>query len=311
MASWVRLIGLSVPLTILKSWLYALTTISSSVFVLLPIALITYNNYYHALIPRNSSFVVPLSFTNTPDGRYITSSVISPSGRLDALGLGLGLGKWEDVDLELSYVFEVCLYVVCKPKTELYSIDKISYAYVFTDTNTTNTESESGAGGVPEKHEIVVTDDDDNRVFHTGSFVLNCDPYSIYATNNHIIPYNLRFYIAPHLTLILQSTTMRLNHFEIRGDKVSQLGDFQVRLGLPEGSVEDFVIDDNESFLKVNVVWTGFRYYLVKYYYSCYLVGTAFFFGVTAGFGIVVSYAMLLLNNRASVNALNGSKKRL
>ncbi|RCK58028.1 hypothetical protein Cantr_06458 [Candida viswanathii] len=303
MASWVRFIGLSVPLTIIKSWLYALTTISSSIFVLLPIALITYNNYYHALIPRNSSFVVPLSFTSSPDGSYVTSSVISPSGKLDALELVLG--KWEDVDLELSYVFEVCLYVVCKPKTELYAIDKLSYAYVFTDTKT-STESESG--GVPEKQEVMVIDD---RVFHTGSFVLNCDPYSIYAANNHIIPYNLRFYFAPYLTLILQSTTMRLNHFEIRGDKVSGLSDFQVRLSLPEGSVEDFVIDDNESFLKVDVVWTGFRYYLVKYYYSCYLVGTAFFFGVMAGFGIFVSYAMLFFNNRASVNSLSGSKKRL
>lgn len=60
----------------------------------------------------------------------------------------------------------------------------------------------------------------------------------------------------------------------------------------------DFLIDDNFSFLKIEVIWTGFRYYLVKYYYSCYVIGSLIFFGIMSGFGILISYAMLYINNR-------------
>ena len=43
--------------------------------------------------------------------------------------------------------------------------------------------------------------------------------------------------------------------------------------------------------------WTGFRYYMVKYYYSCYLIGTIIFFMVSAGvgFSLVIQFYYLII----------------
>lgn len=63
--SWLRYLGLTVPLAALRSYLYMATTATTSLFVLLPIAMITYDQYYKTLIPNESSPIIPLNFTTT------------------------------------------------------------------------------------------------------------------------------------------------------------------------------------------------------------------------------------------------------
>lgn len=156
--SWLRYLGLTVPLAALRSYLYMATTATTSLFVLLPIAMITYDQYYKTLIPNESSPIIPLNFTTTT----------------------------------------------------------ITYKNLKLSSNNNN----------------------DN-------------------INNQV------------------STPTAAQNQEIR-----------------------YLIDDNFSWIQFDVKWTGFRYYMVKYYYSCYLIGTIIFFMVSAGVGFFTSYTILLLNNR-------------
>lgn len=301
MTNWLKFLGISVPLTIARSWLYIITTISSLLFILFPISLITYNNYYHSLIPKNSSFKIPLNFTILNNSNKIHSNIINPMMFKDI------------IDNELTYNFEIELSILCKPKSELYSIDKIQYEFI----NILNSDNLIKSSSSSSSSSIVDNDNNDGDkkmiirkkkkrifgdVFHKGSFILNCDPYEIYSRNNYIIPYNFKFLISPYLTKISQSIVLNFNKFKILGKNLSNMNEFQINLTNKNNNNNDndydFLIDDNFSFLKIEVIWTGFRYYLVKYYYSCYVIGSLIFFGIMSGFGILISYAMLYINNR-------------
>lgn len=158
--SWLRYLGLTVPLAALRSYLYMATTATTSLFVLLPIAMITYDQYYKTLIPNESSPIIPLEIP------------------------GDQLKNWNNF-------------------------------------------------------KIILNNNNNDNI------------------NNQV------------------STPTAAQNQEIR-----------------------YLIDDNFSWIQFDVKWTGFRYYMVKYYYSCYLIGTIIFFMVSAGVGFFTSYTILLLNNR-------------
>ena len=230
--SWLRYLGLTVPLAALRSYLYMATTATTSLFVLLPIAMITYDQYYKTLIPNESSPIIPLNFTTTT----------------------------------------------------------ITYKNLKLSSNNNN-----------------------NKSFKQGSIILNCDPYVIYSQNNQFIPFNFRFWLSPYLIEHSQINNINLLPLEIPGDQLKNWNNFKIilnnnnndninnQVSTPTAAQNQeirYLIDDNFSWIQFDVKWTGFRYYMVKYYYSCYLIGTIIFFMVSAGVGFFTSYTILLLNNR-------------
>lgn len=264
MTNWLKYLGISIPLTILKSWLFTITTISSSILILLPISLITYNNYYNSLIPLNNQFKLPLKF-DTNDNK---SNIIN------------GFKDSDVIDSEVNYELNFELYVVCKPKESLFNVDKINYQFITSNYREEQDKDEDR--------------DKDEEIFE-GSFILNCDPYELYSRKNYIIPYNLRFLISPYLTKISQSIIIKSKIFLIKGYELINLNNLQIKLN--DLNSNDYLIDDNYSYLIVNIKWNGFRYYLVKYYYSCFIIGSLLFFGIMSGFSILISYIMLYINN--------------
>lgn len=170
--------------------------------------------------------------------------------------------------------------------------------------------------------EIITTNDNNNdndnnnnnnKSFKQGSIILNCDPYVIYSQNNQFIPFNFRFWLSPYLIEHSQINNINLLPLEIPGDQLKNWNNFKIilnnnnndninnQVSTPTAAQNQeirYLIDDNFSWIQFDVKWTGFRYYMVKYYYSCYLIGTIIFFMVSAGVGFFTSYTILLLNNR-------------
>ncbi|KAG7664866.1 uncharacterized protein J8A68_001624 [[Candida] subhashii] len=111
------------------------------------------------------------------------------------------------------------------------------------------------------------------------------DPHLTY-----IFEFNLHL-ICPDRGGVQPQSTIRKIGFEIRGDKISEkIRDFRLQL-----TNVDYLIDDNLSCFKYVVKWTGFRYYLVKYYYICFILGTVLFAGISGFTSLATSYGLLAL----------------
>lgn len=249
--SWIRFFGLVVPVQITKGWLYILTTLGTGLFILLPLAILTYNEYYNSLVPNPSSPPIALNFTST---NLTHLSNLIPS-----------LIEDFEFDPHLTYIFEFNLHLICPDRGGVQpqsTIRKIGY-------------------------EI----QDDLGTFHQGSYILDCSSHYTYSQHNDYIPYNLRTWVPPFLVSYSRSNPVSLSRFEIRGDKIlEQIRDFRLQL-----TNVDYLIDDNLSCFKYVVKWTGFRYYLVKYYYICFILGTVLFAGISGFTSLATSYGLLAL----------------
>ena len=317
--SWLRYLGLTVPLAALRSYLYMATTATTSLFVLLPIAMITYDQYYKTLIPNESSPIIPLNFTTTTityknlklssnnnNNNNNNNNHISNTKNILISNAINPIFQNYQYDDQLIYIFNINIQAICLPHNNLqHEITKINYELISsTTTETTNDKNDNNNDN---------DDNNNNKSFKQGSIILNCDPYVIYSQNNQFIPFNFRFWLSPYLIEHSQINNINLLPLEIPGDQLKNWNNFKIilnnnnndninnQVSTPTAAQNQeirYLIDDNFSWIQFDVKWTGFRYYMVKYYYSCYLIGTIIFFMVSAGVGFFTSYTILLLNNR-------------
>ncbi|EGW31582.1 uncharacterized protein SPAPADRAFT_51578 [Spathaspora passalidarum NRRL Y-27907] len=172
-----------------------------------------------------------------------------------------------EFDSELTYIFNIDLELLCP------------------DHNPENT-----------LHKIYYQLNDNAGVFHQGSFILDCNPQLIYSVHNIYVPYALQSWVSPIFSSQARNHPVTLQTYELRGRELASIPQFTMKLD----NNRQYLIDDNESQLRFDVKWTGFRYYLVKYYYSCFAVGTFIFFSISSGVSVLVSYALLLYNAKQS-----------
>ncbi|CAI5758606.1 unnamed protein product [Candida verbasci] len=257
--NWLRFFGLVLPLTLTRQWLYFTTTLSTSIFILLPLSIITYTQYYKTLIPLNSSPIQNLNFTKT--GNPSISKFYHYSNSIFANYSNF------DYDSELKYITNLNLRIICPqaPTTK-----KVSYTF-----------------------------QSNFSIVSQGSFILDCDSHLIYSHNNWIIPHNLKFWVPPILTTLSNSQKFNIEICEFKGsDLKGSNQEFSLILNDHGYLIDDsgYLIDDNFSNLRFDVKWTGFRYYLVKYYYTCFAFGTLVFFLISGAISILTSYAILFIN---------------
>ncbi|RLV91824.1 hypothetical protein JA1_003641 [Spathaspora sp. JA1] len=254
---WIRLFGIVIPFQVTRSWLYFTTSASTTFFILLPLSILTYNQYYNTLIPNPSSPVIPLNFT-TADREYIyNSNYISP--------------QFPDFefDLELTYVFNIQLELLCPAHSVNDTLYKLHYNF-----------------------------SDEVGVFNQGTFILDCNPLVVYSGHNNYVPYSLTTWVSPILSSLSRTSPVTLSNYELRGRDLVKITNFTLTLD----QNWSYLIDDNESFVRFDVKWTGFRYYLVKYYYTCYMLGTFIFFSISSAVSILSSYALLLYTNKEHIS---------
>lgn len=143
----------------------------------------------------------------------------------------------------------------------------------------------------------------DEPVFKSGSFILDCDPSLSYGIHNKFIPLALRNWVPPFLIDYRKFQTIEIDAFDIYGTGLtsvehqpppqqheSQLGNtndpsyssFSLILQSPQDSSKKvqriFTIDVNASFAQFTLKLTGFRYFMAKYFYTFYFIGSLIFY---------------------------------
>ncbi|KAK6459262.1 uncharacterized protein RJT20DRAFT_132402 [Scheffersomyces xylosifermentans] len=164
-----------------------------------------------------------------------------------------------EFDTLLKYNLNLNLVVVCSP----FDINNYKVPYSIVD-QTTNT-----------------------RLFND-TFFLDCDPNVIYSSNNLYIPFNLRFWVSPVLVDLSRSIQFSLTKLGMSGKQVlEKLGHFKVEVD------QRLTILDDVSYVQFEAEYNGFRYYLVKHYYICLIIGTGIFWATSASIGSLTSFIIL------------------
>ncbi|KAI5967010.1 uncharacterized protein KGF55_000420 [Candida pseudojiufengensis] len=254
----------------IQNWLYLTTTILSSVFVILPISFITYNKYYNTLIPLSNSPLINLRF-NELENEGMFYNLRGENNNILVSNL-ISTTNFENFkfDDQSPYIFKIKLNLYCsKSLQHTKCINKVDYIFNSTLRN---------------------------------SFILDCDPVAVYSNKNQFIPYGVKNYIPSTMINFQKSNEIELSIFEVMGNQLnSENNNLKViekdqnfnynKLYL--NNIENYIIDDNESFAWFEIKWTGFRYYLVKYYYLFYVIGTLIFWVIGSSTSILMGYFML------------------
>lgn len=350
--SYIRIFGLVIPLAITRTWLYLTTTVTSSIFVLLPLALITYHQYYVTLIPLANSPVIPLNFTesgvnsqnwqslqNTEDwGSWGSVPVYQENNETKVEGETQTLSHDDgnikilkpktylsnlisphfrnyNFDENSPYIFKVRLNIICPtnnnpaygqmPHYMSSSPMQPPYQHSSSHLPTSTYPSRQLINKIRYNIQNSVLDQ-----FTQGSFILNCDPLQIYQLKNKLVPYNLRYWVSPNVVDYAQSRSIELDVFEIKGSQLAHnkhlprngetflFDDFKIEMDSQGENSGGYIIEDYVSHAWFEIKWTGFRYYLVKYYYTFYILGTAVFFAIMLLVSVVTGYGILWINHR-------------
>ncbi|EMG47257.1 hypothetical protein G210_2439 [Candida maltosa Xu316] len=246
-SSWLKYLGITVPLAIARNYFYFTSSLTTSFFILFPISLITYHQYYTTLIPASSTLPTPLIFKNPYPGtspNHLISNSISI--------------KNINFDPDLDYIWNINLQVLCKsPMFDDY-IDKIIYKIITIPT---------------------LDNDYEEVVIGEGSFIINCDPVDVYHFNNWIVPYFFKHVVPPFLTDISRSKSIKLITYNnnnrnndtmgvnsealvMRGSELKSLDDFMIILDRADDDYNDvidgkedrergYLIDDNLTWLQL------------------------------------------------------------
>ncbi|KAK6463703.1 hypothetical protein DFJ63DRAFT_335220 [Scheffersomyces coipomensis] len=115
-------------------------------------------------------------------------------------------------------------------------------------------------------------------------FYVDCDSRYIYNNNNDLVPYNLRFWVPPMVVNIKRSIGFQLSNYRLNGKTLpSTFESFQILID------KSFIIVQDSSFIEFEIVYTGFRYYLVKHYYKCLFIGVLVFWSISCSTSFLTS----------------------
>ncbi|KAK6197307.1 uncharacterized protein RJT21DRAFT_123101 [Scheffersomyces amazonensis] len=247
---YLRLFGITVPITVLRNVLFGSTFFITYVFILLPLSTLTYVKFYNTLIP-NTGPSIPIHYQSFNSNN--NHSLIGFNS--DWIILQENLPRKFKFDPLLQYQINVKFDVLCD-STKRGDVYKNSYS--------------------------IISENDKVLVSH--EFYIDCDARYIYNNNNWLIPYNLRFWSPPPLVNIKRSIGFNLAHLRLTGNQLpKEFKNFTIVLENP------FIVIQDTSKLEFEIIYTGFRYYLVKHYYKCFVVGVVFFWYISCVSSFITS----------------------
>lgn len=109
-----------------------------------------------------------------------------------------------------------------------------------------------------------------NATVFNDFFILDCDISASHVHNNWFVPYNLRFWMPPITVNYDRSIDMALNKFKQPGHELMNKST-QFRIELQE--IPGLIVNNDRSWMDFQIEFSGFRYYIVKYYILSFLVG--------------------------------------
>lgn len=125
---------------------------------------------------------------------------------------------------------------------------------------------------------------DDVKIFD--DLLVNCDLRYIYAENNWLVPYNLRYWVSPILVNIFKLVRTDWPLVYLTGKELAPLlrhMDPVFAFKYPEA----LIIKSRESTIDLVVEWQGIRYYLVNFYVTSFVLGAG-------GFWLLSSWVCVL-----------------
>lgn len=250
-----RFFNITIPLVLLKNWFYILSTFFLVSIILLPISVLTYLKFYESLIPETLP-KIPFVFDNL--------NSTHSSGFIDLLSHTKKHGQFDPL---LDYEIDVNLALVCND--ELSSvIDKIQY--------------EIRMFGVEPNLE-------ETKFKH--SILLNCNERNVYHSNNIFIPYTWRENVPPLMINWSRDLRLVIDRLVVPGWKLNN--EVEKLLVLLRFDAKTNLHDDDYTYISFQTHFTGFRWYLIKYYWTSLAAGTLVFWGISSIVCIITSYALL------------------
>ncbi|CCG25554.1 hypothetical protein CORT_0C01770 [Candida orthopsilosis Co 90-125] len=313
--------GFTLPLAATRTWLYFTSTITSF-FLLVPVSLIAYHVYYTTLIPDANSPSIPLDFITTK----ITTPVKSAQfGRIYKPGQFVSLSspidpqsitsEENDNGGVTSFTFDKDSLYTFKLNLALYCDHQFAY-----DTSIHTVYYSLQSNLKPIKY-----DEDydrweygsDEPVFKSGSFILDCDPNLSHGLRNKFVPQALRNWVPPLFIDYRKYRTIEIDAFDIYGsgllqnehfvktyEKSPSQSSFSLILQTQEDSSSKvqrvFTIDSNASFAQFTLKLTGFRYFMAKYFFTFYFIGSLIFYIICCVVTFITGYGILFTRSRPS-----------
>lgn len=204
---------------------------------LLPASVITYFSFRKLLIPLER-IQVPVNFLSPTDTHFKTRDI-------DVAAVFPYLQR----NKNLTFGVNLNLHGVCKIETshQIFSYDL---------------ELPSSSHSLARHYQDLV--------------LVNCDSRYIYAAKNRLVPYNLRYWAPPIAVDVTKLVDMDHQVLALKGYELLEL--------LSQEMLHITLIDMNFLFLHPQkssvdfvVLWDGFRFYLVRYYFTSLIIGTAIF----------------------------------
>ncbi|KAI5948996.1 hypothetical protein KGF57_005059 [Candida theae] len=324
--------GFTLPLAATRTWLYLTSTIATF-FILIPISLIAYHVYYTTLIPDTHSPSIPLDFIYTkittpvkslqfgnsyfPQKHVHLSNSIDPQSITSEESINGAVSTFT-FDKDSLYTFKLNLALYCNRQFAYDTSIHTVYYSLQSDLKPTEETGDGWSYG------------SDKPVFKSGSFVLDCDPNMSHVIRNKYIPQALRNWVPPMFIDYRKYRTIEIDAFDIYGsgllqneqtnsgkdndnekDNAKRIANspstsspttFNLILQSPEESqyqsLRVFTIDPSASYAQFSMRLTGFRYFMAKYFFTFYFIGSLVFYLICCGFSFITGYGILFTRRR-------------
>lgn len=229
---------ISIPLALLRKWLYIVVIVFPLVFIILPFSILSYLNFYNVIIPS--------SITSSPVKFQYEGGFKSSTVDLDALST-----KFDDLS---NYVLLLDLGVVCERNMN----DVMMVKYTLDELNIKDT------------------------------LTLNCDHKYVYGKNNWFIPYNLRLWVPPVITNLERVNRVSIYLTQATGLKLNELKNINIKLD------RNLAIDNRLTRFITYIQLEGFRYYMVHYSITSFIIGVGFFWLLSSSVCVITSLLIWL-----------------
>lgn len=231
MLSRISKVASTVPLAFTRYFVYTTSLVVTVLCVLLPLSVLTYWQFYVALVPQPTQLIALEGHTQDID---LTTTSIT-------------------LDHNSDYRVNIKLRAVCSSDSKG---RVLQFPYTF---------SVRGS----------------STPLYTDSFFIDCDTRYIHNAHNAFVPYNLRYWLSPWLVNHAKTTDIDLRGFLINGGEAARTMK-HITLQIAGGNGDYFMIDTHVSQVAFSVVYSGFRYYLVRYFYLCLVVGLLAFWTINS-----------------------------
>lgn len=254
------ILNLSVPLKITRNWVYLLSTTFTIYAVLLPLSVLTYSKFYLTLIPETLPDI-PFVFNQ----QLNDADIVHNAGPIDILKQRKLHGKFDDL---LEYEVGINFALVCNNQ----DLDAVKVPYEISLL----------------KQKAIV-----DSFKH--SMIFACDTSSTYYKNNLFVPVNLKDYLPPILVNRDRINYVEVDSYITNGKTLNSIDLLSFSFTITR--MLDGLQDDDKSFVRFTAHYSGFRWYMIKYYWACFIIGTLVFWAISSIMCVITSFALLWSSN--------------